>query len=119
MRLGTFNLHSVAAWTNSSDVPGARGRSFIVHNAEEPRDYSYLVRHKSVILGSSEKIVNDLGGYCLESGIGNVIWWVNMGCQPHRQVMNSLQRLGDEVFPKLRGVWPSHHTLRSVSAKAV
>jgi len=88
-------------------MPGVRGGSFIVHNADKVHDYDYFVRHKSVVLGSIQKVIEDLGSYCEESGIGNVICWVNMGCQPHPQVMESLRRLGEEVLPKLRNVWPS------------
>lgn len=72
--------------------------------AREPRPYEYFVQHKSVLLGSPEKLVDDLGAYCEASGVNNVICWFNMGGQPHEQVLEALQRFGEDVAPKLRGV---------------
>jgi alkanesulfonate monooxygenase SsuD/methylene tetrahydromethanopterin reductase-like flavin-dependent oxidoreductase (luciferase family) len=69
--------------------------------AREPKPYEYFVEHQSVLLGSPEKIAEDLADYCERSGIDNVICWVNMGGQPHAQVMAALDRMGEYIVPKL------------------
>jgi len=69
--------------------------------AREPKPYSYFVEHQSVLLGSPEKMVEDLSDYCNRSGINNVICWLNMGGQPHGQVLNALEAFRTDVIPKV------------------
>jgi alkanesulfonate monooxygenase SsuD/methylene tetrahydromethanopterin reductase-like flavin-dependent oxidoreductase (luciferase family) len=70
--------------------------------AREPKPYQYFVEHQAVLLGSPEKVTDDLREYCERSGINNVICWINMGGQPHEQVMSALEIFGTAVIPKLR-----------------
>jgi alkanesulfonate monooxygenase SsuD/methylene tetrahydromethanopterin reductase-like flavin-dependent oxidoreductase (luciferase family) len=70
--------------------------------ARELKPYEYFVEHQSVLLGSAEKLAEDLADYCDRSGINNVICWINMGGQPHEQVLTALEIFGAAIIPKLR-----------------
>jgi alkanesulfonate monooxygenase SsuD/methylene tetrahydromethanopterin reductase-like flavin-dependent oxidoreductase (luciferase family) len=69
--------------------------------AREPKPYEYFVEHQSVLLGSPEKMVEDLADYCDRSGVNNVICWINMGGQPHQQVLDALETFGSSIIPRL------------------
>jgi alkanesulfonate monooxygenase SsuD/methylene tetrahydromethanopterin reductase-like flavin-dependent oxidoreductase (luciferase family) len=64
--------------------------------------YEYYIEHQAVIIGSSQKVIETLGEYNEVSGINNVICWMNIGEQPHAQVLNSIAQFGEEVIPELR-----------------
>jgi CII-binding regulator of phage lambda lysogenization HflD len=70
--------------------------------AKEPKPYSYFVEHQAVLLGSVTKVTEDLQDYCDRSGINNVICWLNMGGQPHQQVLDSIEAIGTSVIPVLK-----------------
>jgi alkanesulfonate monooxygenase SsuD/methylene tetrahydromethanopterin reductase-like flavin-dependent oxidoreductase (luciferase family) len=70
----------------------------------DPHPYEWYVSHRSVILGSPEKVINDLGEYAEYTGMPNVIAWISCGGQPHGQVETAMRRFADEVVPPLRGV---------------
>lgn len=79
--------------------------------AREPKPYSYFVEHEAVILGSAEKVIDDLRSYCDRSGVNNVICWLNMGGQPHTQVMSAIEMFGSTIIPELAGYrydWTGH-----------
>lgn len=87
--------------------------------ARDAQPYEYYVEHEAVVLGSSQKVIDDLGSYCERSGVNNVICWVNMGGQPHGQVLDALARLGEEVMPQLasvRHVWGPGASVGRVAA---
>ena len=65
------------------------------------KPYEYYVEHGSVLLGSSEKVLNDLAAYRDNTGMRNVICFFNIGHQPHAQVMNCIRQFGAEVLPML------------------
>ena len=69
--------------------------------AREPKPYEYFVEHQAVILGSADSVTDKLRDYCERSGINNVICWINMGGQPHEQVLSALEILGTKVIPEL------------------
>jgi CII-binding regulator of phage lambda lysogenization HflD len=71
--------------------------------AREPKPYEYFVEHQSVLLGSAEKMADDLADYCDRSGINNVICWFNMGGQPHQQVLSALEIFRTDVIPQVAG----------------
>jgi alkanesulfonate monooxygenase SsuD/methylene tetrahydromethanopterin reductase-like flavin-dependent oxidoreductase (luciferase family) len=70
--------------------------------AREHKPYEYYVEHKAVVIGSPEKILDELHDYSLTTGINNIICWFNLGGQPHTQVMNALELFCAEVMPKLK-----------------
>jgi alkanesulfonate monooxygenase SsuD/methylene tetrahydromethanopterin reductase-like flavin-dependent oxidoreductase (luciferase family) len=63
--------------------------------------YEYYVEHQAVIIGSPQKVVQNLADYNRISGVNNVMCWISIGDQPHGQVLNSIAQLGDEVIPAL------------------
>jgi alkanesulfonate monooxygenase SsuD/methylene tetrahydromethanopterin reductase-like flavin-dependent oxidoreductase (luciferase family) len=69
--------------------------------AREHKPYEYYVEHKAVVLGSPEKVIDELRGYARTTGINNIICWFNLGGQPHGQTLNSMQLFSEEVVPEL------------------
>ena len=69
--------------------------------SHDRKPYEYYVEHGSVLLGSSEKVLNLLGEYRDFTGMRNVICFFNIGHQPHAQVLNCIRQFGSEVAPKL------------------
>jgi alkanesulfonate monooxygenase SsuD/methylene tetrahydromethanopterin reductase-like flavin-dependent oxidoreductase (luciferase family) len=69
---------------------------------KDQHSYEWYINHRSVLLGSSEKVLEDLAEYRDFTGIQNVIAYINCGHQPHGQVMHAIEQIGDEVIPKLR-----------------
>lgn len=67
----------------------------------QQQPYEWYLKHRSVLLGSPEKITNDLGEYADYTGVKNVILWLNCGHQPHAQVVSSIHRFAEEVRPHL------------------
>lgn len=65
--------------------------------------YEYYVTHKSVLLGSSAQMVDEIGRYLEYTGMPNINCWFNCGHQPHAQVLGALERFSQEVIPELRG----------------
>jgi alkanesulfonate monooxygenase SsuD/methylene tetrahydromethanopterin reductase-like flavin-dependent oxidoreductase (luciferase family) len=72
--------------------------------SSETEEYDYYIRHESVLIGSTEKVLNSLGKYHEECGMNNVICWMNIGGQPHLQVLNAIHQFGEEIIPELRSV---------------
>jgi alkanesulfonate monooxygenase SsuD/methylene tetrahydromethanopterin reductase-like flavin-dependent oxidoreductase (luciferase family) len=58
--------------------------------------------HHAVLLGSSERIIDQLGRYCEYTGVQNVTCWFNCGSQPQGQVLADVDRFAAEVAPALR-----------------
>jgi alkanesulfonate monooxygenase SsuD/methylene tetrahydromethanopterin reductase-like flavin-dependent oxidoreductase (luciferase family) len=67
----------------------------------EREPYDYYVQHQAVIIGSTQKVIDTLGTYHERSGISNVMCWMNIGDQPHSQVLNAIAQFGHEVLPAL------------------
>lgn len=70
----------------------------------ENRDYEWFLDHRSLLLGSPEKVRDDLLEYREYTGIQNVAAWFNCGGQPHPQVLQSLNVFAEQVMPALRAV---------------
>jgi len=69
--------------------------------AAEPKPYEWYLEHRSVLLGSSDKVANDIGDYRDYTGVNNLILWFNCGHQPHPQVVSSMYRFAEDVRPQL------------------
>jgi alkanesulfonate monooxygenase SsuD/methylene tetrahydromethanopterin reductase-like flavin-dependent oxidoreductase (luciferase family) len=72
--------------------------------AREQQPYEYYVEHKAVVLGSPEKVTEELAEYAALTGINNIICWFNLGGQPHAQVLSALELFSREVMPQLGDV---------------
>lgn len=68
----------------------------------ENRDYEWFLDHRSLLLGSPEKVRNDLLEYREYTGMQNIAAWFNCGGQPHQQVLQSLNDFAEHVMPALR-----------------
>lgn len=86
--------------------------------AREHKPYEYYVEHKAVVLGSPDKVVEELEEYSTTTGINNIICWFNLGGQPHAQVLSALQLFSDEVMPRLKDVAYDWSTWSSEQAPA-
>jgi alkanesulfonate monooxygenase SsuD/methylene tetrahydromethanopterin reductase-like flavin-dependent oxidoreductase (luciferase family) len=71
--------------------------------SREPQPYEYYLQHRSVLVGSPGRILEDLQEYSEFTGIKNVICWFNCGGQPQQQVMEAMTGFASEVMPRLRG----------------
>jgi len=70
----------------------------------DPQPYESYRDHQSVVLGSSERVIDELGRYTEHTGIENVTCWFNCGSQPQGQVLSALSQFASEVAPALRPV---------------
>jgi alkanesulfonate monooxygenase SsuD/methylene tetrahydromethanopterin reductase-like flavin-dependent oxidoreductase (luciferase family) len=66
--------------------------------------FEYYLNHGGVILGSPEKVLNDLGEFAEQSGIQNVICFFNCGGAPYGSVVESMHRFAEHVMPALTPV---------------
>ncbi len=69
--------------------------------ARESKDYEYYLEHGALVVGSPEKVVEDLKEYSARTGINNVISWFSIGGQPQAQVLRGMQLFSEQVMPKL------------------
>jgi len=72
----------------------------------EPLTYDNYREHHSVVLGSPERIIDELGRYTEYTGIENVTCWFNCGSQPRGQVLAALNQFATDVAPALRSLRP-------------
>jgi alkanesulfonate monooxygenase SsuD/methylene tetrahydromethanopterin reductase-like flavin-dependent oxidoreductase (luciferase family) len=72
--------------------------------ARDKKDYDYFLSHGSVVVGSPEKVIDELRAYNELTGVNRVICWINVGGQPHGQVMRALELMSSDVIPALKGV---------------
>jgi alkanesulfonate monooxygenase SsuD/methylene tetrahydromethanopterin reductase-like flavin-dependent oxidoreductase (luciferase family) len=101
---------------------GARGNRSQFGFSVDMKPYSYYVEHQAVLLGSPEKVAEDLADYCERSGVNNVICWPNMGGQPNAQVLECLRRMGEDVIPQVKDVryrWQGSSTRPDTGVSAV
>jgi alkanesulfonate monooxygenase SsuD/methylene tetrahydromethanopterin reductase-like flavin-dependent oxidoreductase (luciferase family) len=72
----------------------------------EPGDnpFEYYQNHGSVMLGSAQKVIEDLSNFAEYSGIQNVVCWFNCGGTPHGSVVRSMHQFVEEVAPELNRI---------------
>lgn len=69
--------------------------------AHDRKDYDYFLTHGSVVVGSPDKVVDELAEYNQRTGINNVICWFNVGGQPADQTLRAMEQFAGEVAPRL------------------
>lgn len=67
----------------------------------EPQPYSYYVEHRSVLLGSPDKLIEDLRDYRAYTGMGGVVGWFDAGGQPQDQVLRAMRLFAERVLPEI------------------
>lgn len=65
----------------------------------ERQSYEYFLNHKSVIVGSPEKVTADIKQFREETGLNHMICWFNCGGQPQDKVLHSMRLFAKEVMP--------------------
>lgn len=70
----------------------------------DPQPYEYYLSHRSVLVGSPRKVLDDLQEYREFTGVNNVICWFNCGGQPQAQVLNAMTSFAADIMPTLEDV---------------
>jgi alkanesulfonate monooxygenase SsuD/methylene tetrahydromethanopterin reductase-like flavin-dependent oxidoreductase (luciferase family) len=68
--------------------------------SKETQPYEYFMRHPNVLVGSTEKVGDAIQRYRDHTGVQNIICFINIGGQPHLQVLNAIDRFGEELIPR-------------------
>jgi hypothetical protein len=68
----------------------------------DAQPYSFYLDHPSVILGSSEEVLDTISRWREHTGISNLICWFNCGGQLREQVRDAMERFSAEVMPHLK-----------------
>jgi len=80
MHVSTTTERAIAEYRGGLEwYMGEKGNRAMFGFSEDKRPYDYYVQHRSVMIGSAEKIAEDLADYQRLSGVNNVICWFNMG----------------------------------------
>ncbi len=73
--------------------------TFGVVQRERHLDYDKFLKSDNAIIGSPEKVIEDIQKYKEITGLNNIILWMNIGGQPQKQVLNSMELFSEEVLP--------------------
>ena len=67
------------------------------------QEFSYreYIDNKAVILGSPEKVAEELAAYHRHTGIGGLLGWFDAGSQPQEQVLEGMRLFAEKVRPQL------------------
>lgn len=65
----------------------------------EKQPYDYYVKHGNVIIGSPEKVTEEIKEFKEKTGLNHIVCWFNCGGQPQEQVLKSLRLFAKEVMP--------------------
>lgn len=63
--------------------------------------YREYIDNKAVLLGSPDKVAEELADYHRHTGIGGLLGWFDAGSQPQEQVLNAMQLFAEKVRPQL------------------
>ena len=73
--------------------------TFGVIDRERNIDYAKFLKSENTIIGSPETVTNGIKKYREETGLNNIILWMNIGGQPQNQVLNSMRLFSEKVMP--------------------
>jgi alkanesulfonate monooxygenase SsuD/methylene tetrahydromethanopterin reductase-like flavin-dependent oxidoreductase (luciferase family) len=67
------------------------------------QEYSYreYLDNKALILGSADRVAEELADYHKHTGIGGLLGWFDAGSQPQEQVLRSMSLFAHKVRPQL------------------
>jgi len=77
----------------------------------EEQSYDYYVMHGNVIIGSPEKVREDIRLFREKTGLNHMLCWFNCGGQPQAQVLKSLRLFAEEVMPYFSSGNPVHESV--------
>ena len=78
---------------------GVRDNRSMFGFSRETQPYEYYLNHRSVIVGSPEKVTKDLQEFREHTGLNHVICWFNCGGQPQQQTLKSMKLFAEQVMP--------------------
>lgn len=73
--------------------------TFGVVKRESHLDYDHFLKSGNALIGSPEKVIKDIQRYKEETGLKNIILWMNIGGQPQKQVLKSMELFAEKVLP--------------------
>lgn len=73
--------------------------TFGVVKREKHLDYDQFLQSDNAIIGSPEKVIEDIQNYKEVTGLNNTILWMNIGGQPQQQVLKSMELFSEKVLP--------------------
>ncbi|MFJ8063231.1 LLM class flavin-dependent oxidoreductase [Psychrobacillus sp. NPDC096426] len=78
--------------------------TFGVISRERNVDYDRFLQSENTLVGSPEKVIEDIKRYKEETGLNNIILWMNIGGQPQHQVLKSMNLFAEKVMPYFESV---------------
>jgi alkanesulfonate monooxygenase SsuD/methylene tetrahydromethanopterin reductase-like flavin-dependent oxidoreductase (luciferase family) len=73
--------------------------TFGVISREREIDYDSFLKSENTLVGSPEKVIKDIERYKEETGLNNIILWMNIGGQQHDKVVKSMKLFSEHVMP--------------------
>lgn len=83
--------------------------TFGVISRERDIDYDSFLKSENTLVGSPEKVIRDIEKYKQETGLNNIILWMNIGGQQQGKVEKSMKLFSEKVMP--------HFTKQSVATR--
>lgn len=78
--------------------------TFGVIDRERNVDYARFLQSENTLIGSPEKVIEDIKRYKEETGLNNIILWMNIGGQPQENVLKSMNLFAEKVMPNFEKV---------------
>ncbi|MBS4214630.1 LLM class flavin-dependent oxidoreductase [Neobacillus rhizophilus] len=72
---------------------------FGVVQRDKVLDYNEFLKSENAIVGSPDKVRRDIEKFQKETGLNNIICWMNIGGQPNDRVIKSMNLFSKEVMP--------------------
>jgi alkanesulfonate monooxygenase SsuD/methylene tetrahydromethanopterin reductase-like flavin-dependent oxidoreductase (luciferase family) len=73
--------------------------TFGVISRDREIDYDSFLKSENALVGSPEKVIKDIERYKQETGLNNIILWMNIGGQQQEKVIKSMKLFSEEVMP--------------------
>ncbi|MFB3164448.1 LLM class flavin-dependent oxidoreductase [Neobacillus sp. 179-J 1A1 HS] len=77
--------------------------TFGVISRERDIDYDSFLESENTLVGSPEKVIRDIERYKQETGLNNIILWMNIGGQQQEKVLKSMELFSEKVMPHFAG----------------
>ncbi len=78
--------------------------TFGVIDRERNVDYERFLQSENTLVGSPEKVIEDIKRYREETGLNNILLWMNIGGQPQDKVQKSMSLFAEKVMTYFESV---------------
>lgn len=78
--------------------------TFGVIDRERNVDYDKFLKSENTLVGSPEKVIQDIQNFREETGLDNIILWMNIGGQKQENVLKSISLFNEKVMPHFKKV---------------